>query len=304
MTAVRDKARQVLKIIPELGQEIRSTLGTPKATPDSPMPKTNPLFKTVTNLEHATLQASWDELWNANDDSKPGMTSCNAFVGYYGALTTGYGDNVRSLGVFDLPERLARAGITNCFIESKPDLKPKFGDICLWRKQHIDVALDFVSDTRWQHADGGQGGRKKRKTGQGLGYDIVKRVEQDWDPNVLRGWLDLDLFMAALEAKNSAPVPDWLQTWWLVKWRGDSFYYRFANDRKVAWTKHRPMVESQPAPGDGEQGRFVIDKANNITIHWPSSDETFQWKPDYSIMGETMKGLNGGDMTAAETYFY
>lgn len=51
------------------------------------------------------------------------------------------------------------------------------------------------------------------------------------------------------------PVPDWLQGWWDVRWRGQSFYYYFDRSREVTWTQIAPLDRCPPLPRLQRQGQ-------------------------------------------------
>ena len=305
MTAIRDKARDILKVIPLEPQEITSTLnGTTKAGNGLKGIIENPLFKQVTNITHATLQANWDAL-PADDNKSPGMTSCNGFVGYYGAMTTGFGlgESYKTLGRFDIDVKLKEWGLGNAWVKSSAEIQPKYGDVVLWNKTHIDVSLEIDEDGTWHHADGGQGGRR-RPTGSRKGYDIVKRKSDPWNWKQIKGWVDLDILAASLAASQVTEVPDWLPGWWVVQWRAQKYFYRFDKDRTVRWSNHSPIQSQQGSPSDGEPGKYVIDKLGKVIVHWPTgSHETFTHANSNDPYEEQMTGMNGNDKVKAYTFF-
>ncbi|MBI4907432.1 MAG: hypothetical protein HY820_27650 [Acidobacteria bacterium] len=261
---IRDKARQILSIIPPIGQQINSTGPTAG------------LFNQVTNMTQATLQANWD--------TGGIMTSCNGFTGWYSNQL----GSPFSMGRFDLDTYLPKKGKGNAWIKSTPDKRPKYGDICRFAKFHVNVSLDFEGDV-WTHADGGQGGKR-------TGYDIVKRIRDttSYDPAKLIGWVDIELFFgeasepASTEAKVS-PVPDWLQGWWNVKWRGQAFYYYFDRQYKAQWTQQLPRDTTRPPLMSRDTGNVAIDSPSEFSIKWGAtgSVEKFSKAPGPNPMRGT-----------------
>lgn len=243
---IRDKARQILSIIPPIGQQINSTGPTAQ------------LFTQVTNMTQATLQSNWD--------SGGIMTSCNGFTGWY---STQLGSPF-SLGRFDLDSYLPKKGKGDAWIKSGPGKRPKYGDICRYAKFHVGVSLDFEGDI-WTHADGGQGGKR-------TGYDIVKRIRDTtaFDPSKLAGWVDIEIFFgetstdaaAASTEDKVSPVPEWLLGWWNVQWRGQAFYYYFDRGYKAQWTKQLPLDTSRPPLLSSDSGVVGIDSPNDFNIKW------------------------------------
>lgn len=294
MGKFRDKAREVLSIVPPLGQEVKSTVGgLTKAQNGGVSPATDPLFNKITNITQVQLDTSWE------NDPPPGLTSCNGFVGYVGKNVTGYGTPTIGMGQFDLLKMAKQVGCQDAYIPSAPGLKPQFGDICRWKhKFHICISGDFEGNT-WNHIDGGQGGKK-------TGYDIVKRKQDDWDEDLLTGWIDMELFGAIYADRQNGPMPQWLPTWWIVTWRGYRYYYQFSKDRTVRWTTHAPASKVQTALNDGEPGKYVVDPSGKkVTVHWPNDViETFTYANSNSPYEENMKGLwNGKEPMSAVTYF-
>ena len=289
LTGIRATAEGHLSRVPALGKEIRSSL---------PTGKDNQLFTDLTNTPHSRMKQDWDGYPDKNGvPTKPKgiMTGCNGFTGWY---TTMLGQPVsKPLGVFEIETFLKRYKMEAAWVPSTKDNRPQYGDVVRWKtKYHVCVSEGFDGDT-WNHVDAGQGGSKTT-------YDILKRVreKEPYHHSWLIGWLNIEAAFGS--GAGAIEVPDWMQTWWMVNWQGSTFYYLFDSKGKVTWSNHRPQHESQGHSGDGEPGRFSIDKSNKVTITWPLGTETFQWKPDYSIAGEKMTGLNSGDFTTAETYFY
>jgi hypothetical protein len=266
MTAIRDKARKILSVVPEYPGQINSSTDGGKTD--------NKAFTDITNTPHSTMAANW----------KTGgiMTACNGFVGWY-ASTLG---SKFDLGRFDVEQRLKGYGKAHSWVKSTKDRRPKYGDICRYTKFHIGVSLDFDGD-RWNHVDAGQGGKKS-------GFDIVKRgYENPYDWTYLQGWIDIDLFFAddATASTTDTAVPEWLTTWWKVTGREDA-YYVFDKDHQVKRTRRSPLVASQGPIGDTEAGTFTIGSDGMVLTTWPHGKNEKFSKAIGSIYEDRMKGTN------------
>ncbi len=290
LTAIRQKAATLLARVPPLGQEIRSLLNN----------KDNKLFTELTNTSHTRMKQDWDGYPDANGvpTKKKGiMTGCNGFTGWY---TTMLGQPVsRPLGVFELEKILKQYKMEKAWVPSTEGARPKYGDVVRWTKYHVCVSEGFDGDI-WNHCDAGQGGSK-------TGYDILKRVQetQDFDHTKLLGWLDIDIAFGDGASAATEQSPDWLLTWWQVKFRGSRFYYEFRPDKTCSWTTHVPISSSQHAGKDVPAGRWVVTKDKRVNITWNTgTTESFAYVDSGSPYEETMvgKGPENEEMPAV-TYF-
>lgn len=245
MSSIRERAKEILSQVPEPPQQITS---------DGP---TASLFTKLTGgVLQSTLEANW---------AKGGiMTSCNEFVGWYGAQL----GSKEYLGRFDLETYLPKISKAYAWIPSTEDGRPKYGDICRHTAFHVGISLDFVGDN-WNHVDAGQGGPKAK-------HDILKRTQgKGYDYTKLQGWIDLDLYFLA-----NLVIPDWLVGWWKVTWRGQSYYYVFSRNHQVKWTPNTPrefdrkLNNAKPSQAlnplflAADIGTFGMDVGNTVVIRW------------------------------------
>lgn len=237
---IRERARQILSEVPPFGQQINS-VGPTAAQ-----------FVKMTGTSHATLEANW----------KTGgiMTTCNAFVGWFGSQL----GSKNYLGRFDIEAMLKKWGKPHAWVPASSGAQPKYGDIFRAKKFHVGISLDFEGGT-WNTAESGQGGPK-------IGYDILKRKRTSWDPSTLQGWVDIDLLLGdAVQASaqtSAIPVPEWLPGWWAVNWRQQTYYYFFERNSAVSWTLVQPSSPSQPPAGARDKGNVTVEPLNVITIVW------------------------------------
>ena len=240
---IRERARQILSEVPPLGQQINSVGPTAGK------------FVKMTGTSQATLEANW----------KTGgiMTTCNAFVGWFGREL----GSKNYLGRFDLETMVKKWGKEHAWIPATSGAQPKYGDIFRSKKFHVGISLDFEGGL-WNTAESGQGGSK-------TGYDIIKRKQTAWDAGTLQGWVDIELLLTdgAVQQKPAAanagvPVPDWLPGWWAVNWRHQTFYYFFDRSCGVSWTLVQPANPSQPPAGARDKGNVTIEPMNVISIVW------------------------------------
>jgi len=243
MSDIRERAREILSVVPPLGQQINSV--GPTAS----------LFTQLTGVDQATLQKNWA--------SGGIMTTCNCFTGWYGNQL----GSKLILGRFDLDTYLPKNGKGDAWIKSTPDTRPKYGDICRYAKFHVGISLDFEGDI-WNHVDSGQGGKN-------TGYDIIKRKRdtEAYSHTKLLGWVDIDILFngssaSANPAQPSNPVPDWLLGWWNVNWRGQAFYYYFDRNLECSWTLTPPLDTTRPSLVVNDKGKVALDVPNAVTIKW------------------------------------
>lgn len=237
---IRERAKQILSEVPPLGQQINS-VGPTAAK-----------FLKMTGTSQATLEANW----------KTGgiMTTCNAFVGWFGREI----GSKNYLGRFDLETMVKKWGNEQAWIPASSGAQPKYGDIFKAKKFHVGISLDFEGGM-WNTAESGQGGSK-------IGYDIIKRKQTPWDPSTLQGWVDIGVLLGEETTvgvqKNSAPVPDWLPGWWVVSWRHESYYYFFDRSFGVSWTLVKPSSPAQPPAGARDKGKVSVEPLNVVSIVW------------------------------------
>lgn len=245
---IRDRAREILSVVPPIGQQINSVGSTAQ------------LFTQLTGTSQATLEQNW-----AGGGK---MTTCNGFTGWFGNQL----GSKLYLGRFDLDTYLPKNGKGDAWIKSTPDNRPKYGDICRFSKFHVGVSLEFEGDI-WTHADSGQGGRT-------AGFDIIKRIrdKEPYTSQKLLGWVDIEIYFGESSGASTGtettpdqpanPVPDWLQGWWDVRWRGQSFYYYFDRSREVTWTQIAPLDRSRPSLVYNDKGKLAIGVPNALSIVW------------------------------------
>lgn len=243
MSDIRDKAREILKAVPEPPAQINSN-GPTAAT-----------FTRLTGTPHETMWKNWQ--------GGGIMTACNGFVGWYGAQL----GSKKYLGVFDMENYLKKIGKGYSWVKSTEDTEPKYGDIYRHGVYfHVGVSLG-VEDGKWRHADAGQGGpiRDKAKNLIG-GCDVLKRTYSTdaYDYKRILGWIDIDLYFGA--GDQSGPVPDWLLGWWKVTWRGRDYNYYFLNSRQAKYTTN-PVDTSQPIVSADDTGTFGVDD-QAVIIRW------------------------------------
>jgi hypothetical protein len=234
---IRERAKEYLKAVPPLGQQITSTGATAA------------LFTKLTGVTQATLEANW-----ANGGI---MTTCNEFVGHYGKAL----GSKDYLGRFDIDAYLKKVGKGHAWAPRTADARPKYGDVFLLRDAkhlHMGVSLDFEGD-QWNTVESGQGGPKMK-------CDVIKRKQQDYNGCVHIGWVDLELYFDA--ASQLGAVPDWLVGWWTVTWRGQTYYYYFDRNRQVKWTQGPPDDASKPPPVCRDTGSFGVEGAAAVTVRW------------------------------------
>lgn len=240
---IRERARQILSKVPPLGQQINSVGPTAGK------------FVEMTGTSQATLEANW----------KTGgiMTTCNAFVGWFGREL----GSKNYLGRFDIDTMVKKWGKEHAWIPASSGAQPKYGDIFRPKKFHMGISLDFEGGL-WNTAESGQGGSK-------TGYDIIKRKQAMWDPSLMQGWVDIELLLGdgsvttpTAPKPAGVPVPEWLPGWWVVGWRHETYYYFFDRSFGVSWTLIKPSSSSQPPAGARDKGIVSLDGLNGISIVW------------------------------------
>jgi hypothetical protein len=259
---IRDRAREILKDLPPLGQQVHSN---GSGGPDG---KTNPLFYKMTNTKHSYLTGEWDK--------GSIVTTCNGFVGWYGDML----GSKKALGQFEMEKNLKRMGKAHAWVKAAPGLRPKYGDIFRPKKFHMGISLDFEGDM-WNTAESGQGGRKS-------GFDILKRKQTPWNVNDLQGWIDIELYFGV--TVQPGPVPEWLLGWWNVSWRTKPFFYYFERSGDVRFTRTPPQDTTQRLLAGIDTGKFVLDINNAVTIKWGATGAVEKLTKAPGIAAGPMKG--------------
>ena len=257
MGDIRDKAKEMLKAVPEPPAQINSDGAT---------------AGTYTKLTHGLTHKSMTDNW-ATGGIK---TGCNEFVAWY---CFGLGSKV-NLGRFDLETYLPTINKGNTWVKSTQDVRPKYGDICRHTAFHVGISLDFNGD-KWNHVDAGQGGPK-------AGHDILMRTYGDKPYNYknLQGWVDLDLFFAVA----SRPLPAGVLGWWKVSWRGTDYFYSIDKNNKAQWSRNPPQSTQLPMVLANDTGTVSLDDQNVLTIEWGNSGTIEKYNVQPAPNDSQMKG--------------
>lgn len=275
---IRDTAAVYLLQVPPLPTEVTSN--GPLAV----------LFTKLSGITHLRLLQSWGMAARPGGatfaDTPPGLTSCNGFVGIYGA-SIGLTDQTtaNSLGKFRLDQWLKKWGKSHAWVPSTAGARPKFGDIFeLAPRPHEGISLDFDGDL-WNTAEGGQGGSK-------MGFDIIKRKQARQISDVvtndkaetLKGWVDIERF---LNGPPPTTVPSWLPGWWSVPWRGRTFFYFFDSNFTASWTFAKPVSNALAPMTFDDTATVTFDDAKSITLKWSKtgSVEQFSAATESSLVG-------------------
>lgn len=271
---IRERARQILAEVPPFGQQINSVGPTASK------------FVKMTGTTQATLEANW----------KTGgiMTTCNAFVGWFGREL----GSKNYLGRFDIDTMLKKWGKENAWIPASSGAQPKYGDIFRPKKFHMGISLDFEGGM-WNTAESGQGGSK-------TGYDIIKRKRTQWDPSAMQGWVDIELLLGdgavqqpSTSPTSSVPVPEWLPGWWVVSWRHENFYYYFDRSFGVSWTLVQPAGPSYPPAGARDKGQVTLESLNGISIVWGATGSVEKLVKDPAATGQMSGTWNAKEALSA-----
>jgi hypothetical protein len=265
-------------------------------------------FSELTNRTHEQLRSEWNK--------GSFLTTCNAFTGVYGSAM---GDKTGLLHSL-FPEtylfsknqdkkyfsRKIERGYA--WIKSALDARPRFGDVYqiesrpvfhkvtkkfLYNSAHVGIVMDFDDEDYWFHADSGQGAPGKDPSAQDM---IMKqRSRTAFDHTVVKGWVDIELFLADLPDQTK-PTPKWLQGWWEVAWRGSTYYYYFFNTLDVLWSIVPPLnIAIAPLRSPMHMGRLITVGETGFLITWNDTGarETFYRVPgfdDTNIMGSWSNG--------------
>ncbi len=100
----------------------------------------------------------------------------------------------------------------------------------------------------------------------------------------------------------TSPMPAWLPGWWVVTWRGQTYYYYFDRNHKVKWTPNAPTNTSQPPTSARDTGSVVIEGVAALIIRWSStgSVENFGLLPSTTNSLEMGGTWNGTERIDAE----
>jgi hypothetical protein len=264
---IRDKAREILAVVPETGQ-ITSNGGTAAK------------FTSLTGTSHETMKKNWE--------GGGIMTACNGFVGWYARTLREAVEGTKAptnyLGRFDLETYLPSIGMGQAWVKSTADGRPKYGDICRHTAFHVGVSLDFAGDF-WNHVDAGQGGQK-------MGCDILKRTRSDkaYDFTKLQGWIDIEVYYGS--SPQTGRTPDWLVGWWKVVDGGDTYFYYFDQNGGVVWVENKPSKGGAPIGNFGNRGRSKLtgDDALEITWNWVAGGQTIE---NFTVTDVPRTHMNG-----------
>jgi len=253
MGNVREKAKEFLDLVPP------STVVASKGS-------TAALFTRLTGWTHASLQTTWKledipkkKRRDAGESTRglPTTTTCNAFVGKLSHTIK----SPKYLGQFDIEQKLKKAGFGEAWVPANSGKRPGYGDVFRPIRFHMGVSLDFVGE-RWNTAEAGQGGPGPDYT---KGYDVVKRKQQNWQPGLLQGWVDIEvLIRIALKA------PKWMIGWWIFEIKQVKQYVWIPEKGSPQLFERPPLNMKQAPMTDGKKGEVSYDDdSEGITIIWP-----------------------------------
>ncbi len=66
----------------------------------------------------------------------------------------------------------------------------------------------------------------------------------------------------------SMPVPVWLPGWWVVTWRGQTYYYHFDKLLGAAWTPFPPINALFAVVGARDLGRVTVTSPSEVSVVW------------------------------------
>lgn len=267
-SAIRAKARKIITDnVPAPPKEIRS---------DGP---TAAQFTKITGLTQVQLGESWASFEN--------LTSCNAFTGWF-SRTLG---SDRSLGFFEMEDELKKMGREIAWVDARSGAKPKIGDIYRAKTFHVGVSMDCAA--QWETAEGGQGGAQSKA-------DIVKRRSREYNAENVRGWIDIDLYFAAMN--QSKLLPALLNGWWKIEDGANTDYWWFgtAQENKNLYFKKLQRVAEAPtnlARGPAtplETGNFVLGSDGKVTTSWKGKPTGEKFGQSLGTGDKVMSGMRGG----------
>lgn len=240
---------------------------------------TEDLFKEVTGLDQGDLLWSWTGGGN--------LTSCNAFTGWFSRKI----GSDTSLGFFELESELKKQGREIAYVSASSGARPKYGDIFRATSFHVGVSLDCGSE--WETAEGGQGGKTR-------GVDSVCRKKRPYNAANVQGWIDIDLYFAAM--RQSQMLPALLTGWWKVTDGATTDYWWFgtAQENKNLLYKKLQRVASAPTnlsqgPANPlEIGNFVLGRDGKVTVSWKNKPVGEKLGQSLGTGEKTMKGTRNG----------
>ena len=249
---VRAKAKGLLQ--PVLGQ-------VPILSNDQSKGK---LYTNYTGYTQDYLEEWWDV-------KKKPLTGCNAFVAWYSRSLLG-----NNLGGFQLDQILKGLNELHTWVKSSSGYEPRYGDICLHAgRGHMSICLG-IGGGRRKAVQGGMGGPRLR-------YDSIDTSDDPWNPSAIEGWVDIESYRAQTDN-----VPDWLQGWWEVTFRGDTYYYYFDLKRQVKWSEMQPRDIFTPMLAtDGGVGTFS-NAGTEVTVRWRSGTVE-----KFTATGQEFDTMNG-----------
>lgn len=106
-----------------------------------------------------------------------------------------------------------------------------------------------------------------------------------------RGALTADLTalggaLSASEPKNPAPI--WLFGWWVVTWKGELYYYLFAADGSVRYTRQRPASSKSALAAPQDKADYSVGADDQISLTWRATGSVERFKP---IRSGQMSGI-------------
>lgn len=253
MGNVREKAKEFLDQVPP-NTEVASKGSTAA------------LFAKLTGWTHAALQAQWKvedipkkKRRDAGESTEglPTTTTCNAFVG---KLSHAIKSPIY-LGQFDIEKKLKSAGFGEAWVPANSGKRPGYGDVFKPIRFHLGASLDFVGD-RWNTVESGQGGPGANYT---QGYDKILRMQENWQPGLLQGWVDIEVLM-----RIALKAPKWMIGWWIFEVNQVKQYVWIPEKGSPQLFERPPLNMKQAPMTDGKKGEVSFDDdSEGITIIWP-----------------------------------
>lgn len=80
-----------------------------------------------------------------------------------------------------------------------------------------------------------------------------------------------------IDPKCFVPTPEWLQGWWEVSWRHESYYYYFAPKGLAYWTQTRPANTSVEISSGNDTG-ICLAYGNSASIRWVKTGSKEEFK--------------------------
>ena len=233
MSPKRNQALEILNKIPKSGDGIRSD-------------KQPELFFQWTGYTQEQMLKSWRE----NMNGPAVLTACGGFAGHFSDLIGITG--VRSY--FELEKSLAEAGKSYAWVAASSGASPQIGDILRHTVFHVDVAAGW-DDRKLKRVAAGQSSHPRPTKNVENEFDALKWVtgKAAYNPANLQGWLDLDRYFGAASV---GPTHGWLKGWWKV-WDGSTYWYHFASNGVVKYTKTQPPYLDAPPTRANNVGTYT-----------------------------------------------